>query len=370
MPVLIGMLWPTRAAAQNCPKGDIRLFFCDDCGFIFNPVFDPPRVRYTEGYDNSLHFSPSYKAYAESMASRLIERHHIFDKKIIEIGCGKGDFLILLSKLGNNQCIGFDPTFEKRNLDPQTEKKVTFIPDNYSGKYSHHKSDLICSRHVLEHILSPKKLIELTWNCIRKGSKVVLYFEVPNVEFILRDISVWDIIYEHCSYFGICSIDYLFKSCGFDVLDVAETFGRQFICIESSPFKNGHPANIVSREKLEKINQAVQTFSIRSLEKLEYWQYRLEKFEAENRKVVIWGAGAKGVSFLNMLSINHHVEYAVDLNPNKQDKYIAGTGQKIVPPQFLKEYQPDTIIIMNTMYKDEIQKTIDDMGITATLLGA
>ncbi|MCP4623910.1 MAG: class I SAM-dependent methyltransferase, partial [bacterium] len=231
MPVLIGMLWPTRAAAQNCPKGDIRLFFCEECGFIFNPAFDPARVRYTEAYDNSLHFSPSYKAYAESMASGLIERHHIFDKNIIEIGCGKGDFLLLLSKLGNNQCIGFDPTFEKHNMDPQTEKQVIFIPDNYSEKYSHYKTDLICSRHVLEHILNPKDFIELTWNNIRKGSETVLYFEVPNVEFILRDVSVWDIIYEHCSYFGICSIAYLFKSCGFDVLDVAETFGRQFICI-------------------------------------------------------------------------------------------------------------------------------------------
>ena len=88
------------------------------------------------------------------------------------------------------------------------------------------------------------------------------------------------------------------------------------------------------------------------------------------QKVVIWGAGSKGITFLNMLRSQGQIEYAVDLNVRKQGMFITGTGQQIVAPTFLQGYHPDFVIVMNPIYLSEIQQMISALGVNAALVGA
>jgi threonine dehydrogenase-like Zn-dependent dehydrogenase len=90
----------------------------------------------------------------------------------------------------------------------------------------------------------------------------------------------------------------------------------------------------------------------------------------ERRRVVVWGAGSKGVSFLNIFKNHGVIEFAVDINPNKIDKYIAGAGQRIVHPDFLKDYRPDNVIVLNQIYADEIRDRLRVMGVADNLLFA
>jgi hypothetical protein len=83
---------------------------------------------------------------------------------------------------------------------------------------------------------------------------------------------------------------------------------------------------------------------------------------------VIWGSGSKGVSFLTTLGIEAEVEYAVDINPYKHGMYMAGTGQRIVPPEFLREYRPDLVIAMNPVYLAEIGAALESLGVEAELV--
>jgi hypothetical protein len=64
-----------------------------------------------------------------------------------------------------------------------------------------------------------------------------------------------------------------------------------------------------------------------------------------------------------MLGITDQIRYVVDINPRKQGKYVPGTGQQIVAPEFLREYRPEVLILANTVYKSEIQKTVKALGI-------
>ena len=89
-----------------------------------------------------------------------------------------------------------------------------------------------------------------------------------------------------------------------------------------------------------------------------------------DKTAVVWGAGSKGATFLNSLKIKNQIKYVVDINPRKQGKYIAGTGQKIVTPDFLINYQPDSVIIMNPVYIKEIYQMINEMGIFPDLIQA
>lgn len=103
--------------------------------------------------------------------------------------------------------------------------------------------------------------------------------------------------------------------------------------------------------------------------KLEMWRNRMEDFRAAGRRVVVWGAGSKGVTFLNMLGITHSfVPYIVDLNPRKHGLHVPGTGQQVVAPEFLARYRPEIVLVMNAAYEAEIARMLEEVGVKAEIL--
>lgn len=358
------LLWKTHSEALNVPKGDIKLGFCSDCNHIFNLVFKPELMVYDQSYENSLHFSSHFQSYAKSLATNLIKRYDLHNKDIIEIGCGKGDFLTLICELGNNRGIGFDINSGPEESDKLSAKGIMFVQDFYSNRYAHYKADLICCRHVLEHIYNPIEFLIQLRQTIGNRPNIAVFFEVPNVLFILRDLSIWDIIYEHCSYYSIYSLERLFTECGFKVCDLYETYEGQFLCVETLPIDRPAEFEQERKDGLKDITRQVATFQEKYCSKISDYKKKLERYVDEGLRVVIWGAGSKGVTFLNTLVLNNQIEYIVDMNPNKQGMYIPGTGQQIVSPEFLQKYKPDVVIIMNSIYENEIKQLTKKLGIS------
>jgi SAM-dependent methyltransferase len=327
-------------------------------------------MEYTQAYENSLHFSPQFQEYAESLARRLIERHDLYGKKIIDIGCGKGEFLALLCELGGNLGIGFDPSYVPSRTDPVTAHQITFIQDFYSEQYASYQADLICCRHVLEHLDEPIEFLNLVRRTLDDRRDTILFFEVPNMLFTLRDLGIWDIIYEHVSYFSPGSLARAFDSCGFDVEDLFTAYANQFLCIEAFPAKGLSRKASDRAPDLDQMVLQVAAFEAEYRHKVETWQATLEQIADTGQKAVIWGAGSKGVSFLNAVRASDRVAYAIDINPHKEGMHVAGTGQEIVRPEFLRSYQPDVVIVMNPIYQDEIRQSMDRLGVTAQCLVA
>jgi 2-polyprenyl-3-methyl-5-hydroxy-6-metoxy-1,4-benzoquinol methylase len=161
IPVFCNVLWKNRKAAQNCPRANIKLAFCPACSHIFNLEFEQALVEYTEAYENSLHFSPRFQDYSGSLAKQLIERYSLYNKSIIEIGCGKGEFLTMLCELGNNRGVGFDPSYDGEEKHRPSKNQIRFVRDLYSERYANHPADLIVSRHMLEHVYDPKGFLTM-----------------------------------------------------------------------------------------------------------------------------------------------------------------------------------------------------------------
>jgi hypothetical protein len=80
---------------------------------------------------------------------------------------------------------------------------------------------------------------------------------------------------------------------------------------------------------------------------------------------VVWGAGSKGITFLNVLKSENVIEFVIDVNPHKHGLYVPGTGQQVVAPDMLTDIQPDVVIVMNPIYLDEINKMIAERQIGA-----
>jgi hypothetical protein len=88
-----------------------------------------------------------------------------------------------------------------------------------------------------------------------------------------------------------------------------------------------------------------------------------------NRKIVLWGGGSKGVAFLTTLGLSlDDVAYVVDINPIKSGTFMATTGQEIVTPDFLQIYRPDDVILMNPIYRQEIQRILEGMGLAPEVI--
>lgn len=367
VPVLCNILWPTKAEAISVRRVDIHLAFCHSCGHIFNPYFDPSLMDYSQVYENSLHFSPRFQQFAEALAAELVDRHDLHQKNIVEISCGKGDFLTLLCQLGNNQGYGFDPSYVGDSVVAAGGGRVAFVKDFYSEEYQKYPADFLCCRHTLEHIEQPPTFMQMVRNVIG-DRQLSVYFEVPNVLFTLRDLAIWDIIYEHCGYFSQDSLQRLFTLNGFSVLDVQPTYEGQFLYIEATPTATTDVAR--HPEKPTTLAADIREFAARYRAKVEAEAARLAAIKATGQKAVIWGAGSKGITYLNMLQSADTIGYAVDLNVRKQGMYITGTGQQIVAPAFLQEYQPDVVIVMNPIYLNEIRQMLANLGVNAELVNA
>lgn len=360
IPVHYHLLWADRNHALSIPRGDIHLGFCHCCGHIFNLSFNPELMNYGKEYENSLHYSPRFQEYATGLAKHLIGKYDLYSKEIIEIGSGKGEFLTMLCELGGNHGVGFDPSYNPSADKQENSANVEFILDFYSERYQDYQADLIYSRQTLEHLRDPKGFIKTIRNVVGKRSKTVVFLEVPSAHFIIDQLSIWDIIYEHYSYFSKTSLKYVVCENGFDLISLDETYGGQFLTVEASP---GFFPISCPDPGIESLTHSVELFTSRFNNKLTDWQVKIEKLRHTGKRAVLWGAGSKGISLLNFLGVQDEIEYVIDINPKKTGKYIAGTGQLIVPPRFLREYQPEILILLNPLYRDEVERSIHSMGL-------
>ena len=80
---------------------------------------------------------------------------------------------------------------------------------------------------------------------------------------------------------------------------------------------------------------------------------------------MLWGGGSKAVAFLSTVPVADVVHYAVDINPYRQGHIFAGIRKRIDAPDFLQQYKPDFVVVMNPVYVDEINRDLRKLGSVA-----
>lgn len=367
LPLFCNVTWETRNQALTAPRGRIALSLCSECDFVHNAAFDPSQMRYVATYDNSLEHSAHFRAYAEGLARRLVEQYNLREKDIVEIGCGRGHFLELLCEAGNNRGHGFDPSLTEDG-PANADHRIDLSADTYDRRHADTPVDFLCCRHVLEHIARPREFLgEL--RTVLGSRRVDLFFEVPNANFIFAGKGAWDILYEHCGYFTERSLDRVFRDAGFFPRNVATAYDGQFLQIEASTTDPGDTNFTLPRDRPMQVE--VRRFAALHGWRVSQWRRTVLQLAARRVRMAIWGAGSKGVIFLNMLGVSDAcLPFAVDLNPAKQGRYIPGTGQKIISPPQLPAVRPDVVVIMNAVYRREIAAMAAKENITPEFLAA
>ena len=362
VPVFCNVLHETKESALAAARGDLDLGICGDCGHVFNLAFDEKLVEYAEGYENSLHHSPRFQAYAEELAADLRQRHDLPGSRIVEIACGQGDFLALACA-DDCEGVGFDPSFRGEPAAPGLEIRAEYFGVSPFGG----RVDLLACRHALEHIDAPVPFLEQVKAAVPVGSDPVVFFEVPNSLWSLRDGGVWDFIYEHVSYFNARSMTACFERAGYAVRRTWETFGGQFLCLEAGPGEGGPDLDAVPPSPdLVGMARGLDT-ELRGL--LERWGSRLADISAAGGRTAVWGTGSKGVTFLNLLGDAADGAVPVDINPQKRGLFVAGTGHEVAAPEDLPGRDIALVLVMNPVYTSEITDMVRAQGLDAEVVG-
>ncbi len=367
VPIHSVLLLDTREEAINYPKGQIALGLCNHCGFISNVAFDGHLQEYAGRYEATQSYSPTFSAFSRSLALDLIERYDLHGKTIIEIGCGQGEFLLELCELGENYGVGFDPAYRAEPITSEAKDRVKFVADFFSEAYSDQQADFVCCKMTLEHIPDTLEFVSSVRRSVAQNPDCAVFFQIPNAGYVLNDTAFWDVYYEHCSYFTPASLTYLFKRSGFEVARVYTAYNAQYLIVEATPAHVEQGA-ATSPQAIAALQAQTEQFARRVQQLRERWQTTIGDLAQAGKKVVIWGGGSKGVAFLTTLGIHDAIEYVVDINPRKTSMFMAGTGQEIVQPDFLRQLKPDAVIVMNPVYCEEIGATLSEMNLQPTLL--
>lgn len=364
VPVFCNVLWPTRAAAAEAATGDISLALCGRCGLLQNTAFDAALVEYAPEYQNSLHHSPTFLRFAEGLVDSLDARYRLGGRTVVDVGCGDGEFLTLLAERTGARGVGFDPSFDAARA-PATKADVTVRRELFTSG-SGVEADLVVCRHVIEHVPDARLLVRGVREALSTSPGAAVYFEMPDATYMLETQAMWDVIYEHPSYFAAATLRAIFEREGFEVDVVGRSFADQYLYLEGRP-REGDAPECDLRASVATLEGLAATFAERFTGVLERWTRELPALAADG-PVAIWGAGSKGVMFATLLDPEARLlRYVVDVNPDKHGLFVPRSTHEVVPPSALLADPPAHVLVMNPIYRDEIESMLRSMGLAATV---
>ena len=335
VPIFQNKSYPSAELAKVSPSRDIALLVCCNCGFIFNSSFDNSVMNYDSDYHNEQNFSDMFVNHMDSVIDIFVSSGYA-NKSVVEIGCGKGQFIEMLQNRGFT-VTGFDPAYGGN--------KPGIVKDYFGDKYSDIKTDLIVMRHTLEHIEDPLNFLHsIARSCSYSGS---VYIEVPDFNWTVDNGAFWDVCYEHCNYFTLDSIGGMFKKS-----KQGHLFGGQYMYIL---------ADLADLKEHSNGSSNCRDYSSNNLRDV-FGKY-CDKIESMYG-LILWGAGTKGVLLANLADpFKTHVSCLVDINPNKQGKYIPISGHPVVSPAEILNLHGRDVLVMNDNYLVEARNMLVGRGL-------
>jgi hypothetical protein len=329
LPVFQNRIFHSEEAARNCATGDIALAQDPETGLISNQVFRPELLQYDADYHNEQGLSAIFRSHLRSVSEIILK--HFRRQSLIEVGCGKGNFLEELQALGFG-VTGMDPAYEGSN--PSIIKKYFSAEVGLRG-------DGVILRHVLEHVQNPVAFLSQIRDA--NGGAGKIYIEVPCFDWICNRRAWFDIFYEHVNYFRLPDFHRMFGT----VHEAGHIFNGQYLYAVADLATLRVP-----------LSEGAHRFEFPAcfLDSVNHYAARLSA--RRNTPSAIWGAASKGVIFaLFMARAGAVVDMVIDINPAKQGKYLPVTGLQVQSPDAAMTALSSAaeIFVMNGNYLEEIK---------------
>ena len=332
------------ASAQDIPtkeeltkdKGiEVELCVCEDCNLV---QLKNDAVYYYRDVIRAGGYSTTMEDLRKSQYKHFIEFASLKGKKIIEVGCGRGEFLGMLDGFFVE---GYGTEHKKelveiaRNAGLNVEED---FPESENHIFKHGPFDAFMSFNFLEHQPHPRTYLKAIYNNLSQEGYGLI--TVPSFEYILEQNSFYEIIPDHIAYYSFESLTHLLNICGFDVLE-SRIVNRDTIEV------------IVKKRKLPDISGIIAKKNDIANEVLE-----TVKGYAKKGKIAIWGASHQGFTLCATTGIADYVDCIIDSAPFKQGKYAPASHIPIISPDEARKRKFGAIIIVAPGYTDEISNII------------
>jgi len=346
LPHIPNNVYPSVHEALAAPTHPFRLSLDSRYLFYFNDLYeDLPYDNVL--YQNSQSLSDRFRRHLKSVADLILAKTSL-EFKIVEIGCGKGHFVDLLSSLGCTNVLGYDSTYEGNN--PRIKKRY-FDSQDYGLN-----ADIIILRHTLEHISDPLSFLEQLFKT-NNNPLATVFIEVPCFDWIINNQAFWDLTIEHCNYFTAASFKSIFK-----LACVSKVFDGQYLLI-SATVSDLNSAIITSyhsppSEPID-LGDLFPTLVTAPSQLRNF----LKSHSPNQSRYWIWGAATKGVMYLWHNLRSHKFVPPVgliDINVQKHGKFVGCLGYEILPPDYLfnNAQNGDLVIVVNPAYTHEVKHMI------------
>lgn len=344
----------------------LKVYTCHNCFLVQIDEYKKSGDIFDDKYVYFSSFSTSWLAHAKKYTEKMIDRFGFgTQSQVIEIASNDG-YLLQYFQQKNIPVLGIEPTAntakvaESKGIKSITEFFGTDLAKRLAPKGV--KADLLLGNNVLAHV---PDIVDFV-----KGMKLILKNDgVITMEFPhlmqLIDNNQFDTIYhEHFSYLSFSTVRNIFAAQGLELFDVEEipTHGGSLRIYgkhegDDSKLISENVSILLEKEIEKGINNLsyYKGFQKKALNvKLAFNDFLIQQKKLD-KKVAGYGAAAKGNTLLNYCGIkNDQVEYVVDANPQKQNKWLPASHIPVVSEPFLQKSKPDYVIIFPWNLKDEI----------------
>lgn len=325
--------FPDESSLQEDSGVEMKLYQCENCGLIQIPGKPVP---YYKDVIRASAVSDEMKEYRLHYFQDFLEKYCLKNKRVLEIGTGKGEFLNLMLKAGAD-AVGLE---HKKEYVGICKKQGLHVMEGFieseSTVLEEGPFDGFFIMNFLEHIPNPNIFLQGIRNNLSEGA--IGLVEVPNTDFILENFMFSEFIADHLMYFTKDTLCHLLEKNGFDVLECHAVWHKY--CLAAIVKKRSKVQMQKFYERQDKVVKEIHQFIDTSMK--------------EGRKVAVWGAGHQALSVIALAKVKDKIEFVVDSADFKQNKYTPGTHIKIVPPEELKKGEVGSILVMAASFSDEV----------------
>lgn len=333
------------ASAQHLPDAQgvkedrgltLDLCQCMGCGLV---QFDCEPVDYYRDVIRAGGFSKTMVELRRYQYKHLIDSYHLEGKKFIEVGCGQGEFLKVLSEFPVEvHGIEHDPHLVElaraQGLDVTEGFTETEDTRFAGGLY-----DVFLSFNFLEHQPDPSTMLQAIYRNLEDDAMGLI--TVPSFEYIMDHNSYYELIRDHLAYYTFETLTPLLERNGF-LVEECEVINRDTLSV------------IVKKRPQMDTENLLECYVNLKREMESYMKY----LDAWDKKVAVWGASHQGFTLAATTKLGERARYIIDSAPFKQGKFAPASHLPIVGPDHFHEHPVDAIIITAPGYTDEIAASI------------
>ena len=345
----------------------LKVMVCNHCWLVQTVDFVGTGEMFSEDYAYFSSYSTSWLEHASSYVEDVALRFNLSRQStVVEIAANDGYLLQYVQKKGI-PCYGIEPTHS--TAQAAQKKGIEIIEDFFDAAKAQEltqqgrQADLIIANNVLAHVPDINAFVRGV--AILLKSNGVATFEFPHLVNLVEQCQFDTIYHEHFSYLSLTAVLAIFEANGLSAFDVDElpTHGGSLRVYAQLSQSGQHPVS----ETISALKAREDQLGVSSVGFYNQTQRAAEKIKVDlldflrdakeqGKKVVAYGAAAKGSTLLNFAGVSSDlIQHVVDKNPAKQGKYMPGSRIPILAPENIYLHRPDYVVILPWNIAREVQ---------------